>query len=69
MAFTLVYSGEHYVFDVVVGWFYTVVVLSGAALLARYRRERSPNAAPALDGDAATASAVAVRRAGRFARS
>jgi hypothetical protein len=51
MAFTLVYSGEHYLFDVVVGWFYTVAVLGGAALLSRYRRSRS---AP---GDAASAGA------------
>jgi len=49
MAFMLVYSGEHYFFDVVVGWFYTVVVVSGFAL---WRRYRPPPSVPAttLDG-------------------
>lgn len=62
MALTLVYSGEHYVFDIVVGWFYTVVVLSGAAAFARYRGRRSTNAAPApADVNGAPAHAVAVR--------
>jgi membrane-associated phospholipid phosphatase len=60
MAFTLVYSGEHYVFDVVVGWFYAVVVIAGAALLARVRARRASPAArsgpqPALAGTPGTA--------------
>jgi hypothetical protein len=38
MAFTLVYSGEHYVFDIVVGWLYTVLLVGGAALFGRFRR-------------------------------
>ena len=34
MGFTLVYTGEHYVFDVLLGWVYTVVaVLAGRALI------------------------------------
>jgi hypothetical protein len=34
MGFTLVYTGEHYVFDVVLGWVYTVVaVLAGRAIM------------------------------------
>jgi membrane-associated phospholipid phosphatase len=41
MAFTLVYSGEHYVFDVVVGWFYAVLVIAGAFVIARLRASRS----------------------------
>lgn len=35
MAFTLVYSGEHYLFDVVVGWLYAVAVVAGMPILAR----------------------------------
>jgi membrane-associated phospholipid phosphatase len=44
MAFTLVYSGEHYVFDVVLGWAYAVLVVWGAAVHRRKRtgREASP---------------------------
>lgn len=34
MGFTLVYTGEHYVFDVLLGWVYTVAaVLAGRALM------------------------------------
>jgi hypothetical protein len=40
MGFTLVYSGEHYVFDIVVGWLFAVLVCIGAALLERYRSRR-----------------------------
>jgi membrane-associated phospholipid phosphatase len=46
MAWTLVYSGEHYVFDIVLGWLYAVAVAAGAALIRRRRRLRrsSPTA-------------------------
>jgi len=37
MAFTLVYGGEHYVFDIVVGWLYAVAVVAGARVLERAR--------------------------------
>jgi len=37
MAVTLVYSGEHYVFDVVVGWIYAVAVMAGAGAFERLR--------------------------------
>jgi hypothetical protein len=43
MGFTLVYTGEHYVFDVLLGWLYTVVALLGGRALMRVwvaRRER-----------------------------
>jgi membrane-associated phospholipid phosphatase len=43
MAFTLVYSGEHYVFDVVVGWAYAVAVMVGAALVKRVRTGAPPD--------------------------
>jgi membrane-associated phospholipid phosphatase len=43
MAFTLVYSGEHYVFDVVVGWSYAVFVAVSARALGSLRsRSRVP---------------------------
>jgi membrane-associated phospholipid phosphatase len=41
MAFTLVYSGEHYFFDIVVGWLYTVLVLCGTSAIRAYRRARA----------------------------
>lgn len=37
MAFTLMYGGEHYVFDVVVGWCYAIAVVAAAAALERLR--------------------------------
>jgi membrane-associated phospholipid phosphatase len=41
MAFALVYTGEHYVFDVLLGWLYTVVaVLAGRRLLAWWAARR-----------------------------
>jgi membrane-associated phospholipid phosphatase len=41
MAFTLVYSGEHYVFDIVVGWLYAIAVVSATALIRRTRSARA----------------------------
>lgn len=38
MAVTLVYTGEHFVFDIVLGWTYALAV---AVLLRRYQRRRS----------------------------
>jgi membrane-associated phospholipid phosphatase len=56
MAFTLVYSGEHYVFDVVVGWFYAVAVFTVVPalerLLARLRAGTGATTQPALAGAA-----------------
>ena len=37
MALTLVYSGEHYVFDIVVGWIYAVTVMAVAGAYERRR--------------------------------
>jgi PAP2 superfamily protein len=42
MAFTLVYSGEHYVFDIVVGWAYAVAVSTGVPVLRRVYAGRRP---------------------------
>lgn len=57
MAFTLVYGGEHYVTDVLLGWLYALasVVLVGALLPALDRR-RAPRSRPGRDPDAVTAS-------------
>jgi membrane-associated phospholipid phosphatase len=37
MAFTLVYSGEHYFFDIVTGWLYAIAVIVAAPALTRLR--------------------------------
>ena len=48
MGFALVYFGEHYVADVILGWIYVVVVV----LLARtYERQRSPQPSPSHESD------------------
>jgi hypothetical protein len=47
MGFTLVYTGEHYVFDVLLGWVYGVAVYSAVLVLERVRtrgREPAPSA-------------------------
>ena len=31
MAFALIYAGEHYFWDIVLGWTYTIVTLSSGA--------------------------------------
>ncbi|WP_051425843.1 phosphatase PAP2 family protein [Jiangella gansuensis] len=41
MAFTLVYGGEHYVVDVVMGWFYVAGVMGVAHLWERWRAGRA----------------------------
>jgi membrane-associated phospholipid phosphatase len=49
MAFTLVYAGEHYVFDVLLGWIYAVLVYSAVTAIERARaRRRVPARKPAL---------------------
>lgn len=51
MSATLVYTGEHYVFDVLLGWAYAagayLIVDRLSAVLAVRRRQRRPAAAPA----------------------
>jgi membrane-associated phospholipid phosphatase len=41
MAFTLVYSGEHYLFDIIVGWLYAAVTVVGVAVCRRYARPQA----------------------------
>jgi membrane-associated phospholipid phosphatase len=49
MGLTLVYTGEHYVFDVVLGWVYAVGVYALVLAYERVRagRGRQPEAGPA----------------------
>jgi membrane-associated phospholipid phosphatase len=48
MAFTLVYSGEHYVTDVLLGWVYAVAVYSAVAGVERLRARGGAYPEPAL---------------------
>ncbi|RIQ37843.1 phosphatase PAP2 family protein [Jiangella rhizosphaerae] len=48
MAFTLVYGGEHYVVDVLLGWLYVAAVMVVAHLWERWRQRRRPPVAVAL---------------------
>jgi membrane-associated phospholipid phosphatase len=50
MGLTLVYTGEHYVFDILLGWLYAVVVyVVGTRVLDRRASQREAKAALALD--------------------
>ncbi|HVI35505.1 MAG TPA: phosphatase PAP2 family protein [Gaiellales bacterium] len=52
MAFTLVYAGEHYVFDVLLGWIYAVAVYGAVTAAERARaRRREPSRKRALATD------------------
>jgi membrane-associated phospholipid phosphatase len=44
MTFTLVYSGEHYVVDVLVGWLYVAATFLAVALFERWWDRRKPRA-------------------------
>jgi membrane-associated phospholipid phosphatase len=57
MAFTLVYGGEHYVFDVVVGWSYAIAVVAGAGALERLRERGGLESQPAWQPVLAAATA------------
>ena len=48
MAFLLVYSGEHYVSDILLGWLYAAAVIAAVAWVRR-RWARRPTADPASD--------------------
>ena len=49
MALTLVYTGEHYVIDILLGWLYaTGVYVIGTRLLDRWDRRRERQGAGAL---------------------
>jgi membrane-associated phospholipid phosphatase len=61
MAFTLVYSGEHYFFDIVTGWIYAAGVFFGVAFVRRRRAGRAtpPSALPTLPATEAEPVAIA----------
>jgi membrane-associated phospholipid phosphatase len=48
MTFTLVYSGEHYVIDVLVGWLYVAATFAAAGAGERWHRSREQAAIGAL---------------------
>ncbi len=56
MAFALVYSGEHYLIDVAVGWLYVAGVMIGVARLERWWRDRRLGAAAQDDAEASGTS-------------
>jgi membrane-associated phospholipid phosphatase len=48
MGFTLVYTGEHYVIDILIGWAYAAVVyFAGSRFLAWWLRRRAQRRAAA----------------------
>ncbi|PZF85769.1 phosphatase PAP2 family protein [Jiangella anatolica] len=51
MAFTLVYGGEHYVVDVLLGWLYVAGVMIGAHLWEQWRGGREHLVAAALSAE------------------
>ncbi|SDT49866.1 phosphatase PAP2 family protein [Jiangella sp. DSM 45060] len=48
MAFTLVYGGEHYVVDVLLGWLYVAAIMVGAHWWERWREQRHRPPEPVL---------------------
>ena len=46
MAFTLVYTGEHYVADIIVGWLYAAAVVAGVSWVRRRQARRPSSPAP-----------------------
>jgi membrane-associated phospholipid phosphatase len=66
MTFTLVYSGEHYVIDVLVGWAYVAVIFFAVGRFERWWRRRhpvresggSPDGSAGADREARTSSAL-----------
>jgi membrane-associated phospholipid phosphatase len=47
MAFSLVYAGEHYFSDILLGWIYTVVTVLAARAVTKWWAERKAQRAPA----------------------
>jgi hypothetical protein len=46
MAFTLIYTGEHYFSDIALGWFYTVAALFAARAMSRWWAARRVEPVP-----------------------
>jgi len=58
MAFTLVYTGEHFVIDEFVGWTYAIVVfVVGSRLFNRWEARRRRRSSPVSDGSESVAAA------------
>jgi PAP2 superfamily len=60
MAFSLVYAGEHYFSDILLGWLYTIVTVFAARALSRWwsaRRARAAEAVPSAQPEPAYAKA------------
>jgi len=62
MAWTLVYGGEHYVFDVLLGWLYAAAVAGGAAVLARVRERRASGVPSTLNRTVPTITPTPLQR-------
>lgn len=65
MAFTLVYGGEHYVFDILMGWGYAAAVVPVVALMVRRRDARLLRRAPSEQLPPGSRTLVDERRPGR----
>jgi hypothetical protein len=66
MAFVLVDGGEHYLFDIVVGWVYAIAVMGGFALASAMRERRAAIAGGALAGWPAALGTLGVRNRARW---
>jgi uncharacterized membrane protein len=60
MAVTLVYTGEHYVIDILIGWIYAIVIYAAYSYAERAweRRKAMRRAAPAAPPRAGAGGAV-----------
>ncbi len=64
MAFSLIYAGEHYLSDILLGWAYTLVaVFAARALTRRWHAWRASSATPALSPDSAGAAGALAKAA------
>jgi PAP2 superfamily len=62
MAFSLVFAGEHYFSDIVLGWLYTIGTMFASRAILRWWAARKLQRAPALSPEPAYASAEAGTR-------
>jgi membrane-associated phospholipid phosphatase len=55
MGLTLIATGEHYFFDILLGWIYAGAVMAGCAWWERRRTPDQAPASPAMEGASSTA--------------